>query len=847
MKTKQITKDLYWVGNLDPELRVFDIIMFTEFGTTYNSYVLKGSEKTAIFETSKAKCFDEYVSKLEEIVDIKNIDYIIMDHTEPDHAGSIEKLLDLNPKMKVVGTAAAINFLKEISNKDFNSVIVKDGDTLSLGNKTLKFIGAPNLHWPDTMYTYIEEESVLVSCDSFGSHYSCEGITNDQIENREDYLKALRYYFDMIIGPFKPFALEAIEKIKDLKIDIICPGHGPVLIENPWEIVETYKEWSTEVNPNKKKTVVIPYVSAYGYTGILAEKIAEGVRAAGDIDVKLYDLTVQGVEEAQNDLYWADGILFGTPTIVGEALKPIWDMTTSMFSRTHGGKIASAFGSYGWSGEGVPNIMERLKQLKLKVYGKGLKIKFKPNKSQLQEAFEFGYGFGASVLAGKIVENAKPAKGNRAWKCLVCGEIILGDQPPEACPVCGVGPEQFVEVDVEVVNFTSNKAERFIIVGNGAAGTAACEEIRKRNALCEIEMISMEDVIGYNRPMLTKGILAEIDSLNFFIKPYAWYGENNIRVTLKTEVTGVDAKKKELTLSNGEKRTYDKLILATGAKSFIPPMKGVALDGVYAIRTLADVNHLQDRLDTVADVVIIGGGVLGLEAAWEFKKVGKNVTVIELSPQIMGRQLDEKASKLLKASAEQVGINVITGISLEEILGSENVATGVKMGDGTLVKGQMIVLSTGVRQNIELAKSAEIQAGKSIIVNEKMEASVADIYACGDCAEFNGANYAIWSQAVEMGKVAGINAVGDEGVYQQVIPSNAFQGFGTSLFAIGDNGKDASKKYKTFEIADQGKNTYEKLYFVNNRFCGGILLGDVSKSAKLLEAYKNQEPISKMM
>lgn len=847
MKTKQITNDLYWVGNLDPELRVFDIIMFTEFGTTYNSYVLKGSEKIAIFETSKAKCFDEYVSKLTEIVDIKDIDYIVMDHTEPDHAGSIEQLLDLNPKMKIVGTAAAINFLKEISNKDFNSVVVKDGDTLSLGNKTLKFISAPNLHWPDTMYTYIEEESVLITCDSFGSHYSCEGVTNDQVESREDYLKALRYYFDMIIGPFKSSALDAIEKIKDLKIDIICPGHGPVLVDNPWEIVKIYKEWSTEVNPNKKKTVVIPYVSAYGYTGILAQKIAEGVKAAGDIDVKIHDVTVEGVDTALGELYWADGILFGTPTIVGDALKPIWDMTTSIFAKTHGGKIASAFGSYGWSGEGVPNIIQRLQQLKLKVYGQGLKIKFKPNDSQLQEAFEFGYGFGASVMAGKIVENVKPSTGNKAWKCLVCGEIIYGNEPPEACPVCGVGPEQFIEVEVTDVTFSSNKAEKIIIIGNGAAGTAACDEIRKRNAVCEIEMISTEDVIGYNRPMLTKGILAEIDSLNFFIKPFTWYGENNIKVTLKTQVESIDASRKELILSNGERRNYDKLILATGAKCFIPPMQGVALEGVYSIRTLADVNSLQDHLDTAADVAIIGGGVLGLEAAWEFKKAGKSVTIIELSPQIMGRQLDGKASQLLRTHAEQVGINVITGVSIEEIAGNGKSVIGVKMGDGTLVKGQIVVLSTGVRQSIELAKSAGISAGKSFMVNEKMETTVADIYACGDCAEFQGANYAIWNQAIEMGKVAGANAVGDEAIYEQIIPSNAFHGFGTSLFAVGDNGKDSAKKYKTFEISDQGKNTYEKLYFVNNRFCGGILIGDVSKSAKLLESYKNQDPISKMM
>lgn len=844
--TKQLTNDLYWVGNLDPNLRVFDIIMFTEFGTTYNSYVLKGSEKTALFETSKAKCFDEYLKKVTEITPLEKIDYIIVDHTEPDHVGSIEMLLDLNPKMKVVGSAAAINFLKEICNKDFTSVIVKDGDKLSLGNKTLRFITAPNLHWPDTIYTYVEEDGILVTCDSFGSHYSCDGITNDKIESQENYMKALRYYFDMIMGPFKPCVLEAIEKIKYFPINIICPGHGPVLMEEPRKIVEIYKEWATEVDPNKKKTVVIPYVSAYGYTGILADKIAQGIKAAGDIDIKMYDLVTDDNEKALADLYWADGILFGTPTIVGEALKPIWDMTTSIFAKTHSGKIASAFGSYGWSGEGVPNIIQRLKQLKMKVYGEGLRVKFKPNEAQLQDAFEFGYGFGMSVIAGKIVENAKPNAGNKMWKCLVCGEIVSGEEAPSACPVCGVGPEQFIEVEVSQITYRSDKAETYIIIGNGAAGTAACEEIRKRNASCKIEIISDENVIGYNRPMLTKGILSEIEGLNFYIKPLEWYSENKVKVTLSSKVTKIDDQKKQITLTNGETRAYDKLILATGANAFVPPIKGADKEGVYSIRSLADIKVIQNKLETTDQVVVIGGGVLGLEAAWEFKKAGKEVTVIEQSQGLMVRQLDDKASVLLREAAEKSGIKVQAGVGIEEIAGTDKV-TGVKLVDGTVSPGQMVILSTGVRQNIELAKEIGAETDRSIVVNAKMETSVSHIYACGDCAQFEGTNFAIWSQAIEMGKVAGINAVGDEAVYKTITPSNAYHGMGTSLFSVGDNGKNPDKKYKSFEIYDAAKRTYEKYYFVNNRFCGGILIGDISKSVKLLESYENQDPSSKLV
>ncbi len=393
----EIKKDFHWVGMLDPDLRVFDIIMMTEFGTTYNAYLLQGSDKTVLFESVKGKYWNEFKAKVEALTPIDKIDYLVVSHTEPDHAGSIEMLLEINPTMEIVGSNVAINFLKEIVNKPFPSMAVKDGDTLSLGDKTLSFISAPHLHWPDTIYTYINEIKTLVTCDSFGSHYSLDEITNDKIVNQADYEKALKYYYDMIIGPFKSNALEAIKKIENLEIETICPGHGPVLVKEPEKIIDIYRKWSTEINPNTKKTVVVPYVTAYGYTEQIAKKIKEGIQSVGDIDVRLYDMVTADSSEVMNDLYWADGILLGTPTIVGDALKPIWDITTSIFSKTHGGKLASAFGSFGWSGEGVPNIMDRLKQLKMRTFEEGLKIKFKPSDDQLIEALNFGKRFGESL------------------------------------------------------------------------------------------------------------------------------------------------------------------------------------------------------------------------------------------------------------------------------------------------------------------------------------------------------------------------------------------------------------------------------------------------------------------
>ncbi|MDR0425218.1 MAG: FAD-dependent oxidoreductase [Clostridiales Family XIII bacterium] len=847
MTGKKIAQDFYWVGSLDPGLRIFDIIMETEFGTSYNSYLLKGSKKTALFETSKAKFFDSYRKNLSEIVDINEIDYLVLNHTEPDHSGSIEKLLEINPKLKLVGSPAAINFMKEICNRDFNYTLVKDGDELSLGDKTMKFISAANLHWPDSMFTYIKEIKTLVTCDMFGCHYSCDGVTNDQIEDHEGYQRALKYYFDNIMGPYKADVLRAIEKTKDLSLKVIAVGHGPVLVDKPQEVVDKYKQWSFEFNPNAKKTVLIPYVSAYGYTETLAVKIEEGLKAAGDLDVRLFNVIESDNEEILREMEHADGILFGTPTMVGEALKPIWDLTTSMFAKTHGGKFASAFGSYGWSGEGVPNIIGRLLQLKMKIYGEGLKTRFKPGKADLQEAYEFGYGFGKSVIEGKFVAPKKASVARRAWKCLICGEIVYGDEAPMSCPVCGVGPEQFEEIEIGDTDFVSESKERFIIIGNGVAGTAACEEIRKRNKVCSIEIFSKESVPAYNRPMLTKGILSELDTLNLFLKPDGWYEENNIKLVMGAEAEAIDTAKKEVVLRGGERRGYDKLIIATGADAFKPPFPGADLKGVFTIRTLADVETIQGYLENVKKTVVIGGGVLGLEAAWEIRKAGSGVAVIEGGAGLMRRQLDPKASEILRAAAAKAEVEVYTGAGVEEIVGAGGKASGVKLVDGTLLEAGMVILSTGVRPNVGIAKDAGIQAGRSIEVGDMMETSAADVYACGDCAEHEGKNYSIWMQAAEMGKAAGINAAGDTAEYEPVIPSNAFSGFGISLFALGDNGSDPAKRYKTFEIHDEAKGIYEKLYFVNNRFTGGILIGDTSKSARLLEAYKNNETLEKIL
>ena len=842
MEYKELKKDFYWAGILDKDLRVFDIIMETEFGTSYNSYVLKTSNNVILFETAKAKFFDSYLERLKQIVDINKIDYIVVNHTEPDHAGSVEKLIEINPNIKIVGSTVAINFLKNIVNHDFYSLTVKDNDTLKIGDKTLRFISVPHLHWPDTMYTYIEEDKTLITCDSFGSHYCLDDIVLSKLTDNEGYMRATKYYFDNIIGPFKPHMLKALDKIKNLKVDMICTGHGPVIDCRIDEIKEIYKKWCTVVNPNPRKTVIIPYVSAYGYTKELAYEIEKGIKDSGEIDVRIYDLVESDIDKVLEEIGFADGLLFGTPTIVGEALKPIWDLTTSIFAATHGGKLASAFGSYGWSGEGVPHILERLKQLKMKVID-GFRVKFKPGKKDLKDAYEYGFNFGCTLLNKENKKEKNKVAEMPLVKCVVCGEIF--DASLDICPVCGVGRENFISVSIENNNFKNDTDETFLILGNGAAGINAAKAIRERNNTCNIVMISNENILSYNRPMLTKSMIAKFSANELEIYDQQWYRDNHITNILDKNIIDINTEEKIVTLDGDMKLKYDKCIYALGSESFIPPINGCEKDGVIAIRRVSDIDKIKDILPRVKNAVVVGGGVLGLETAWELYKSKCNVTVLELAPSLMPRQLDEKSGDFLANIIKENGIDLKLNVKIDSIEGKDRV-TGVKLDEGEIIQADLVIVSCGIRSNISLASSCGINVNKSVVVNEKMETNKLDIYACGDCAEFENINYAIWPQAVEMGKVAGANATGDSLTYETVSAGLTFNGMGTSLYAIGDNGKDPNKKYKTVEFIDDKKQTYEKYYFVNNRLSGVILIGDTSKLVDLTIAVEENRIFNKI-
>ena len=439
--------------------------------------------------------------------------------------------------------------------------------------------------------------------------------------------------------------------------------------------------------------------------------------------------------------------------------------------------------------------------------------------------------------------NQEKNKKQKQVKCLVCGAVF--DASLEICPVCGVGPEFFVMYEEEDTTFSADTQEVFVILGNGAAGISAAEAIRERNKTCTVIMVSDEPVLSYNRPMLTKSLSSLVNTDEISIHDESWYRENNIVNKLGVRVAKIDTAEKTVTLDDGDLLHYDKCIYALGSESFVPPCIDRTKPEVVAIHRFSDVVKIKELMPRVKNTVVIGGGVLGLEAAWEMSKSSK-VTVLEIADKLMVRQLDDTAGELIADIIRSVGIDFRINANITGITGDGSV-TGVKLDDGTVYPADLVIVSCGVRSNIAVAQEAGLEVGRGVVVNEKMQTSAADVYACGDCAIYNGINHAIWPQALEMGKVAGANAAGDSLVYQPVAAALTFDAMNTSLFAAGDNGKSPELQYKTKEVRDPAKKTYEKYYFVENKLTGVILIGDTSKLVGLTDALNEKRAFDKLL
>lgn len=395
MEKVEIAKNTYWIGSLDPDLKIFDIIIPTEYGTCYNAYLVMG-EKVAVIDTVKAEFTDQFIETLRNHVALDKIDYIITNHTESDHSGAMPALLKLAPQAEIVHSRTARTFVKGILGDGFKSREVGDGDTLDLGGKTLRFYHTPFLHWPDTMFTYLVEDQILFPCDVFGAHFCDTRLYNDLLEDKNEAWDAFVFYYNHIMRPFAEHVASGIAKIENLPIRMIAPSHGPILREMPGRYIDWYRARAAASISRGEQTAVVIFCSAYGNTSKMAEAVAAGIRSR-EIRVELFDAATADMDAMIDAIEKADALLLGTPTINAKAPKPLFDLIANLVLLNVRGKSAAVFGCYGWSGEAVKMIEEILKNLRFNVLQEGLRLKMTVKEADLEECRAFGGNFALSL------------------------------------------------------------------------------------------------------------------------------------------------------------------------------------------------------------------------------------------------------------------------------------------------------------------------------------------------------------------------------------------------------------------------------------------------------------------
>jgi nitrite reductase (NADH) large subunit len=379
----------------------------------------------------------------------------------------------------------------------------------------------------------------------------------------------------------------------------------------------------------------------------------------------------------------------------------------------------------------------------------------------------------------------------------------------------------------------------YLIIGNGIAGTTAAENIRKNDKGGNIIIASDEDLPFYYRIRLNEYISGDITEQGLLVKKQGWYKETGIELMLKTRITGADPVKKLVTAEGNKRLPYDKLLIATGSRSFIPPIKGFEKRGVFALRNIKDARDLIKYSGDVEEVVIVGGGLLGLEAGNTLRRLGKEVTIVEFFARLLPRQLDVEGAKRLQAIMEGMGFSFRLGTKTQEIAGDDVVNT-VRLEGGEMLPCKMVLISAGVRPNMDLAGPLDLVSDKGIKVDERLRTNQADIYAAGDVAEFKGMPYGIWPAAIEQGKIAGTNMAGGDMVYEGTTMANTLKVVGIDLASAGDI--DAENKMESRIVSDEA--TYKKIVLDNNRIIGCIMLGDTKGFNKITKAMSEKRDVS---
>ena len=383
----------------------------------------------------------------------------------------------------------------------------------------------------------------------------------------------------------------------------------------------------------------------------------------------------------------------------------------------------------------------------------------------------------------------------------------------------------------------------YIIIGNGIAANTAAENIRKIDRTGKILLFSRETYYFYYVPALPEYLSGEKQVQNITIHNEQWYNQNTIEIHLGTEITAVDAVQKTVTTGNGQMYAYDKLLLATGGYSFIPPRKGVPADGIFALRTIDDANKIKERAQKSKKLVLIGGGLLGLEAGNSLRKLGIEVSVVEFFTRLLPRQMDGPGAALLQKQMEQMGFKFYLGARTREII-QEKGGFVVCLEGGEKIPTDMVLVSAGVRPEVTLARSLGLEIDKGVKVDDTMKTGLDDMYAAGDLIEHRGRFYGIWPASMEQGRVAGCCMAGKEMKYDGTVLSNTLKVVGIDLVAAGEI--DADGKMESIIIQDDAAQMYRKLVVLDNIMIGAILFGDIRGSEQIQSAIKAKRDIASL-
>ncbi|WP_060928811.1 NAD(P)/FAD-dependent oxidoreductase [Anaerococcus tetradius] len=362
----------------------------------------------------------------------------------------------------------------------------------------------------------------------------------------------------------------------------------------------------------------------------------------------------------------------------------------------------------------------------------------------------------------------------------------------------------------------------YLIIGNGIAGLSATEEIRKKDPQGKILIVSEEKPSTYWRTRLSDLISKDFTEEEIFVKKHSWYDDRKIEERLFTKVEKIDPEKRIAYLAGGEEIEFKKALIATGARAFVPPITNIDSKGVFAIRTVDDLRSFKEYVANKKEVVVIGGGILGLEAAFSAKKLGLEITVIESFDYLLARQLDRELSEKLESKLNELGIKTITGKNTAEILTKDGAVCGVKLADGTEISADAIMVQAGVRSNIKIAQDSGLETDRGVVVNDHLETAHEGIFAAGDCAQIGQFTIGLWTSSQEMGKIAGHNMTGDSESYKQPKPFSTLMLGDIKLFSAGMNSGEGIEE----ERIEKEDKIY-KLFKKEDSYVGGILWGDI--------------------